>query len=298
MIIFNHEKFMNGPKRRGTALDVAALETTFKQFRFDVTTYNDLTEKDLFTELKKFSSRDFSTSGCLCVAILTHGHDHGYLRAFDTRYCERDVIACFDARLNPSLVAKPIIFLIQACRGRQPASVVEARTINVDEPIQTVELDAVLPSEKYRRPMDSDIIMFHSSFFGRASIRVVEEGTWFIQTLCVQMRLHAVTDHFEKLCRRVRTIVAHMEYEGAKQMPVVTSTLLKKLYLKKTLSSLDKSEKSKEQMWKNALMKSLSRMPRRRKKFDRISLLKAPQGSSPTVIGVYTDKYQTLHVTY
>ncbi|XP_063621822.1 caspase-6-like [Cydia splendana] len=239
MIIFNHENFISGPKRQGTALDVAALERTFKQFRFDVTTHNDLTEKGLFVELKKFSRRDFSASGCLCVAILTHGQDHGYLRAFDTRYCERDVIACFDARLNPSLVAKPIIILIQACRGRQPASVVEVRSKDVSEPVQTVELDAVLPTEKYRRPMDSDIIMFHSSFFGRASIRVVEEGTWFIQNLCEQIRLHAATDHFEKLCRRVRTIVAHMEYEGAKQMPVVTSTLLKKLYLKKAPSSSD-----------------------------------------------------------
>ncbi|XP_063379336.1 uncharacterized protein LOC134666114 [Cydia fagiglandana] len=298
MIIFNHENFISGPKRRGTALDVAALESTFKQFRFDVTTHNDLTVNDLFTELKKFSRRDFSARGCLCVAILTHGQDHGYLTAFDTRYCERDVIACFDARLNPTLVAKPIIFLIQACRGPQPASVVEAGTINVHDPIQTVELDAVLPTEKYRRPMDSDIIMFHSSFFGRASIRVIEEGTWFIQTLCVQIRLHAATDHFEKLCRRVRTIVAHMEYEGAKQMPVVTSTLLKKLYLKKTLSSLDKSEKSKEEKWQNELMETLSRMPRRRKKFDRISLVKAPEGSTPRVIGVFTDRYQTLHVTY
>ncbi|XP_063361408.1 caspase-6-like [Cydia amplana] len=242
MIIFNHENFMSGPKRRGTALDVAALENTFKQFQFDVTTYNDLTEKELFVELIKFSRRDFSASGCLCVAILTHGQDHGYLKAFDTRYCERDVIACFDARLNPSLVAKPIIILIQACRGRQPASVVEVRSKDVSEPVPTVELDAVLPTEKNRRPMDSDIIMFHSSFFGRASIRVVEEGTWFIQTLCEQIRLHAATDHFEKLCRRVRTIVAHMEYEGAKQMPVVTSTLLKKLYLKQALSSSESDE--------------------------------------------------------
>ncbi|XP_063379575.1 caspase-6-like [Cydia fagiglandana] len=242
MIIFNHENFISGPKRRGTALDVAALENTFKQFRFHMTTHHDLTEKELFVELQKFSRRDFSASGCLCVAILTHGQDHGYLRAFDTRYCERDIIACFDARLNPSLVAKPIIILIQACRGRQPASVVEVRSKDVSEPFQTVELDALLPTEKYRRPMDSDIIMFHSAFFGRASIRVVEEGTWFIQTLCEQIRLHAATDHFEKLCRRLRTIVAHMEYEGAKQMPVVTSTLLKKLYLKKAPSSSDLDE--------------------------------------------------------
>ncbi|XP_063361405.1 caspase-6-like [Cydia amplana] len=233
MIIFNHENFMSERKRRGTSLDVAALENTFKQYRFHVTTYNDLTENNLFVELKKFSRRDFSGSGCICVAILTHGHDHGYLRAYDTRYWERDLIACFDARSNPSLVAKPIIFLIQACRGHQPAAVVEG----APKPVQTVELDAIVPLDKYRRPMDSDIIMFHSSFFGRASIRVVEEGTWFIQTLCKQIRLHAATDHFEKLCRRVRSIVAQMEYEGAKQMPVVTSTLLKKLYLKKTSSN-------------------------------------------------------------
>ncbi|XP_047986343.1 uncharacterized protein LOC125226407 isoform X1 [Leguminivora glycinivorella] len=155
MIIFNHENFLSEPKRRGTALDVAALEDTFKQFRFNVTTHNDLKEKDLFTELKKFSRRNFSSSGCLCIAILTHGQDHGYLRAFDTRYCERDVIACFDARINPSLVGKPIIFLIQACRGRQPAAVVESRSQSVQEPVHTVELDAVYPTDKYRRSMDS-----------------------------------------------------------------------------------------------------------------------------------------------
>ncbi|XP_063379337.1 caspase-like [Cydia fagiglandana] len=187
MIIFNHENFMSERKRRGASLDVAALEHTFKQYRFHVTTYNDLTENNLFAELKKFSRRDFSGSGCICVAILTHGQDNGYLRAYDTRYWERDVIGCFDARSNPTLVAKPIIFLIQACRGHQPAAVVEG----VPKPVRTVELDAIVRLDKYRRPMDSDIIMFHSSFFGRASIRVVEEGTWFIQTLCEQIRLHA-----------------------------------------------------------------------------------------------------------
>lgn len=51
MIIFNHFQFRDSERREGTQFDVAALMHTFKKFRFDVQTHNDLTRRELMETL-------------------------------------------------------------------------------------------------------------------------------------------------------------------------------------------------------------------------------------------------------
>ncbi|XP_073962305.1 uncharacterized protein [Choristoneura fumiferana] len=232
MVIFNHEKYAQRDvsPRIGTEYDKNALKKTFQRFRFEVTTYDDLSKEELLSKLTEFGGRDFSQYGCVCVTILTHGDDHGMLLAADADYREREVFACFNSHYNSTLACKPIIFLIQACRGRILAN---SASVNAfQRATSLIELDADLNRlNGYCLPTEADMIIFHSCFFGKASVRTLDSGTWFIQTICELVNQHAPEEHLEKIFRRVRTEIAlKKEFQNGKQMPVTSSTLLRKLY--------------------------------------------------------------------
>ncbi|KAI8429521.1 hypothetical protein MSG28_000154 [Choristoneura fumiferana] len=70
----------------------------------------------------------------------------------------------------------------------------------------------------------------------------VLKGSWFIQTLCEQIKLLAAVEDFESICTAVRQhcsteqehkMILNNKPVIAKQMPVLTSTLLRRLYLRK-----------------------------------------------------------------
>ncbi|XP_073962446.1 caspase-1-like [Choristoneura fumiferana] len=224
MIIFNHNVFHDSSERPGTRLDEAALINTFTKFSFEVQSHNDLSRRKLMDTLKNFAAADFSEYGCVCVAVLTHGTDKpGYLEAHDQHYSEHEIFEPFDCSKNPTLAAKPIIFIIQACRGAKPAMKVSSR----------YQLDLDDESAPYHLPTEADRIVFHSSAVGRASVRHPHRGSWFIQSLCNKIQEHAYKDDLETIFRLVRREVAldFVNSRDWKQMPVVTSTLLRELYL-------------------------------------------------------------------
>ncbi|XP_063369831.1 caspase-3-like [Cydia amplana] len=236
MIIFNQESIDGYRKRLGTEKDAEALETTFKKFGFEVTDRKDLTKADLFSELEAFSNTDFTEYGCIAVAILTHGSKNGLLRARDAPYCEMELLNLFMDK--PMLVSKPILFIIQACRGTKQTAGVAVHTAG------RVRRDLDEEVEPYTLPVESDMLILHSSYVGKPSHRNEIHGSWFIQSLCSKIDDMADSHDFESILTEVKREVAidrhHNEYNRRtlemvtnKQMPVTTSTLIRKLYLKK-----------------------------------------------------------------
>ncbi|KAJ8710017.1 hypothetical protein PYW07_009383 [Mythimna separata] len=239
LIIFNQKEIDGHQPRLGTEKDKEALTRTFKNFGFEVTPHDNLTKDGIFDELKKFSDRDFTDYGCVAVAILTHGSNNGMLRAKDQLYSEIEVINHFKDYSKPTLVTKPKIFIIQACRGTKIMTgmpVFHSGKIRKD--IDEEDL------EPYILPAESDLLIIHSSYPGRASHRNEVHGSWFIQTLCKKIDDLSSTQDLESIITEVKRDVAidkqHEEYNKRtfemnvnKQMPVMTSTLIRKLYLKK-----------------------------------------------------------------
>ncbi|XP_073962556.1 uncharacterized protein isoform X2 [Choristoneura fumiferana] len=239
MIIFDHDRFLSGPSRPGTAKDEKLLRETFEKFRFKIDpTYKNLDMSPLLATVKKFAlETNFSAYGCICVAILTHGHkEPGFLKAYDRRYSEYDILKHFDASKNPTLAAKPIIFIIQACRGAQPST-----KVNTGGKTPAPQLDHGEDEENYHLPTEADRIVFHSSYVGKASIRDPENGSWFIQKLCEKIKEYGLKHDLETIFRMVRrTVALDCDTEKDwKQMPVVTSTTLRELYLAPNLQQED-----------------------------------------------------------
>ncbi|CAH2057383.1 unnamed protein product, partial [Iphiclides podalirius] len=238
LIIFNQENVDGYKPRHGTEKDVQALKNTFSNFGFEVTEHKDFTKEEVFRELKAFSERDFTDYGCVAVAVLTHGSHHGLLRAKDQPYSEIEIINHFKVYDKPTLVTKPKVLIIQACRGKnemQGVAVLQMGKIRTD-------YDESL--EPYTLPAESDMLILHSSYIGHPSHRDELYGSWFVQTLCHKISQLSASHDLESIITEVKREVAvekyHEEYNRRtlemdvnKQMPVTTSTLIRKLYLKR-----------------------------------------------------------------
>ncbi|VVD00044.1 unnamed protein product [Leptidea sinapis] len=238
LLIFNQENILGYKPRLGTAQDVKSLEETFSKFGFDVEEHKDCTKEELFQVLKTFSDRDFTDYGCVAIAVLTHGTKDGRLRAKDQQYSEFDIIEAFKTYDKPTLVTKPKLLVIQACRGtKEIKGVVVGRSAKIRKDVDE-------DFEAYTIPVESDMLVLHSSYMGNPSHRDEVQGSWLIQTMCKKINELSSTHDLESIITEVKREVAidryHEEYnrrtlemDTNKQIPVVTSTLIRKLYLRK-----------------------------------------------------------------
>ncbi|KAM3956830.1 caspase-4 [Aphomia sociella] len=239
LLIFNHINFVGEEPRMGTKEDVAALKSTFGNLGFTVKDFDDLPEEEIANKLKEYTKGDLSEYGCIAVAVLTHGTYNGMLKTEHTLYSEQMIIDQLKVRANPTLVTKPRIVIIQACRGEDDIS-----AAHVLRHAGEVYRDSVKKvQEPYTLPMESDILVLHSSYAGNPAHRT-DKGSWFIKALCKKIDELAATEDLESILTVVKRKVAidkiqqkynpskqRMEYN--KQMPVSTSTFTRKLYLKK-----------------------------------------------------------------
>ena len=121
-VIINNKTFSGrlavyGP-RTGTDIDAAALQRLFTHLGFYTNRYDDLTASQMRQTLKTVSDIDHTMFDCLLVAISTHGND-GELYGTDSESIPvEDLTKLFYNNQCPSLVGKPKIFFLQACRGK------------------------------------------------------------------------------------------------------------------------------------------------------------------------------------
>ncbi|CAG9792810.1 unnamed protein product [Diatraea saccharalis] len=241
MLILNHMHVNGCESRIGTEKDVEALKITFEKYGFEVDIRNDRTHTEIQGILKELSKKDFTDYGCVAVAVLTHGAEQGLIRAKDKTYNESEIIKHFKVDLRPTLVTKPKIVIIQACRGEEE---IETVTVFKEKGKTKKDFDDKNKEKPYTLPVEADMLVCHSSYFGKPSLRDDKNGSWFIQSICRKIEELAATHDFESIMVEVKRQVAidHCEVERNtttdqieinKQMPVITSTLIRKLYLRK-----------------------------------------------------------------
>ncbi|KAL4716439.1 hypothetical protein ACJJTC_015867 [Scirpophaga incertulas] len=239
LLIFNQKNIIGKKERLGTAKDVEELEKTFKPLGFDVEVENDLTKSEIIARLLKFSEKDYTDYGCVAVTVLTHGSDDGLLYAKDIQYNEQDIIKFFKVDMTPSLLTKPKLLIVQACRGTD-----NIKGVMVRQSSGKIQKDNADEADHYTLPVESDMLFLHSSYMGKPSHRDETHGSWFIQALCRNINKYASKLDFESIMTEVKREVAidyyhkefnrrTYEYDINKQIPVTTSTLIRKLFLRK-----------------------------------------------------------------
>ncbi|XP_061491931.1 caspase-7 isoform X2 [Rhineura floridana] len=233
-IIINNKNFQESTRmgtRNGTDKDAGDLQNCFRKIGFDVSVHNDLTCETTETILREVALENHSDAACFACILLSHGEE-GLIYGTDGGMQIKDLTSLFRGDKCQSLIGKPKMFFIQACRGSE-----------FDDGIQTdsgssydnLEMDA---NPGYKIPVEADFLYAYSTVPGYYSWRNPGRGSWFVQALCEVLSKHGKQLEILQILTMVNYKVAtNFEsqsndpcFSAKKQVPCVVSMLTKELY--------------------------------------------------------------------
>nr|XP_014994504.2 caspase-6 isoform X3 [Macaca mulatta]XP_014994505.2 caspase-6 isoform X3 [Macaca mulatta] len=240
-LIFNHERFfwqLTLPERRGTCTDRDNLTRRFSDLGFEVKCFNDLKAEELLLKIHEVSTSSHADADCFVCVFLSHGEGN-HVYAYDAKIEIQTLTGLFKGDKCQSLVGKPKIFIIQACRGDQhdvpviPLDEVDNQTDKLDTNITEVDAASV-----YTLPAGADFLMCYSVAEGYYSHRETVNGSWYIQDLCEMLGKYGSSLEFTELLTLVNRKVSQRRVDfckdpsaiGKKQVPCFASMLTKKLH--------------------------------------------------------------------
>jgi hypothetical protein len=129
-IIFANSKFLLDSKLDplpGYQLDADLLERVFTQLHFDVNVFRNCPAQQILNDVRQYSL-NYDNHDAFVVIILTHGNQNkifgtdfiSYAKTPGAVITEEQLLSVVSNRNCSSLVGKPKLFFIQACRGGKP----------------------------------------------------------------------------------------------------------------------------------------------------------------------------------
>ncbi|XP_042545562.1 caspase-7 isoform X2 [Dipodomys spectabilis] len=226
----NFDKVTGMGVRNGTDKDAEALFKCFQSLGFEVVVYNDCSCSKMQELLKQASEEDHSNSACFACILLSHGEEN-LIYGKDGVTPIKDLTAHFRGDRCKTLLEKPKLFFIQACRGTELDDGIQADS----GPINDTDADA---NPRYKIPVEADFLFAYSTVPGYYSWRSPGRGSWFVQALCSVLDEHGKDLEIMQILTRVNNRVArHFEsrsddprFDEKKQIPCVVTMLTKELY--------------------------------------------------------------------
>jgi len=238
VIIFNQRTFASRLKlnpRNGTEVDVRAIEATFGGLGWQVATYTDSTVAQIRDVILKQVQLCEEEVAALAIFLLSHGEDNGTVFAQDYPFrVDHDVLGQLTADKCPGLVGRPKLVFVQACQGQatdQGAMVTDRRRRHTSQDTTSA----------YKIPNYADFLIFQASFWDHYSFRSSETGSWFIQALCDKIDDSPSSASLQDVLLTVSASVAlnkesnvpgRPNLDKKKQVPLLYSTMLRRMYLK------------------------------------------------------------------
>uniref|UniRef100_A0A673LH67 Caspase-3 n=1 Tax=Sinocyclocheilus rhinocerous TaxID=307959 RepID=A0A673LH67_9TELE len=212
--------------RNGTDQDAKNVIETFSNLGFTMKMSNDQTVSQMRDLLTEVSREDHSHSAMFVCVLLSHGDD-GKIFGTDDFIELKQLFTLFRGDHCKSLVGKPKLFFIQACRGSDLDAGIEA--------------DSVSEEETQKIPVEADFLYAYSTAPGYYSWRNVANGSWFISSLCEMLSKYGKRLEIMQIMTRVNHKVALdfesssnlLGFDGMKQIPCIVSMLTKELYFSK-----------------------------------------------------------------
>jgi len=260
VIIFNQKVFAPRLKlnpRKGTEIDVKSIQNTFKTLDWDIDLYNDCTVAQIREVMLKQVQLSEENFAALAIFILSHGEDNGTIFASDYPFrVDHDILFQLAADKSPNLAGKPKLVFVQACQGQETdaGSTVTERERRRRHTSQD-------STSTYKIPNYADFLIFQASFWDHYSFRSSETGSWFIQALCSSIDQSGKDEALLDILLSVSHSVAinkesnvpnRGQLDKKKQVPLLYSTMLRRMYLKGPLSrslseeSVDSSSQEKK----------------------------------------------------
>ncbi|XP_053179824.1 caspase-3b [Scomber japonicus] len=227
-LIINNKNFDSNTgmgMRNGTDVDAAIAAKTFTELGYKVKVFNDQTAANMKKLMSSVSQEDHSKNASFVCVMLSHG-DEGVIYGTDGLEKLEDLTKLFKGDSCRSLVGKPKLFFIQACRGS-----------GLDGGTDLIETDSVAEQTE-RIPVEADFLYAYSTAPGYYSWRNCANGSWFMQSLCEMLQQHGKKLELMQVMTRVNHKVAlqfescsnQPGYSGKKQIPCIVSMLTKDVY--------------------------------------------------------------------
>ncbi|XP_077434343.1 caspase-3-like isoform X2 [Vanacampus margaritifer] len=228
-LIINNKNFDSSTRmstRNGTDVDAAFAMKTFSELGYTIKVATDQTVKQMKALMLSVSQEDHSSIASFVCVLLSHGEE-GVIFGTDGFELLENLTKPFKGNRCRTLVGKPKLFFIQACRGSE-----------LDGGIQT---DSVEEQTSERIPVEADFLYAYSTAPGYYSWRNTQNGSWFMQALCEMLRRFKGELELMQIMTRVNHKVAtHYEsssnlpgFTGKKQIPCIVSMLTKDVYFPK-----------------------------------------------------------------
>ncbi|NWV42706.1 CASPA protein, partial [Grantiella picta] len=227
-LIINNVNF-NSSQRKGSCKDAEQLERVFTWLGLDVRTYPDLSSGDIINLMQTWQHvQDHKDRNCFICCILSHGESGAICGTDEELVSIRKIMSHFTAKQCPQLAAKPKLFFIQACQGKNIH-----RPVYVDTDAQTPALSSMQERSSLFEsiPEEADFLLGMATVDGYVSFRHIEEGTWYIQALCSKLQLLVPRgeDILSILTEVNKDVAGRVSPSGTKkQMPQPAYTLRKK----------------------------------------------------------------------
>ncbi|XP_070769009.1 caspase-3-like [Enoplosus armatus] len=227
-LVINNKNFHSSTRmspRNGTDVDAASAVKTFTDLGYKIRFFNDQTAGQMRQLMSSVSQEDHSSCASFACVLLSHGNE-GVIYGTDDFEKLENLTKYFKGNHCRSLVGKPKLFFIQACRGS-----------DLDEGA-FLETDSVDQQTSERIPVEADFLYAYSTAPGYYSWRNTYNGSWFMQALCEMLQRYRGQLELMQIMTRVNHKVAvHFEsssdlpgFSGKKQIPCIVSMLTKDFY--------------------------------------------------------------------
>lgn len=190
------------------------------------------------------ASMNHEDNDCLMIIIMSHG-DFGTISSFDGDYLIEDIATFFTDANCPSLIGKPRLFFIQACRGSllDAGHLTQVSSYSREGVHQSKLSDALDKQEENEEefeefvhipPNHRDFLFVRTAMPRYLSFRSPSRGSWFIQDLCSELEANATTHEMLELLTCVNRKVSERESQGPhwmhrKKQILCISTMLTKV---------------------------------------------------------------------
>ncbi|XP_071501419.1 caspase-3-like [Diadema antillarum] len=242
-VLFINNLFTGGSDyREGAERDKENVQSLFKNLggNFCLKYAHDVTKEQLENYLSDLQNTLGSGLYKSFILILeSHGEPQssrtggpekdGVLMADDSWMLVDDIIKNFHGDKIRKMRDRPKIFIIQSCRGKEPARPVTHSDAPVD-----LSAPRMLHNMEFchflTRPVNSDVLVAYATTEGTKAWRNSDEGSWFVHDLCDVITEFKDKEHILDILVRVnKKMVRRESTEGrAKQMPCFVCTFTKR----------------------------------------------------------------------
>lgn len=186
-------------ERKGTAQDKNKLRELFESFDYQVSVKDDQTHLEILREVENAANQAKKVDG-LVVCILSHGQE-GIV--YGSNSIPVPIKWIKNKMASDHLVDKPKILFIQACQGESLQQSVRKVKSKNETDGELHEPDGPTQSAHSSGVKFADFLTFWSTIEGFASVRHIDNGSWFIQELVKKIRELHREQHLIDICTAV-----------------------------------------------------------------------------------------------